>query len=222
MQTITSLPRTALSICVYVWRCWRSCVLKASRRAGVGEQHPAHSRPRFLQGYNIGRPGRIKLSRACSLRCKVTAFLHCCVRSSWKRYFPRACSEALHGSAVTGVTFLLPGGDSLDSAARLVWGLWCLLKGALCLIAPEHCIMAVLPLFSLNADWLAPQFTGSAQLKSAMNPRFFLCGTFSAFVDNGVSIFFMWRLRHRHIFDCVLVQTVGWSPAQWWHRLYEL
>lgn len=121
--------------CVCVWWRWRIYVYKASRRAGVGEQYPAGSWLPFLHSYNIGRQGRIKLSRACSLCCKVAAFLHCYMCSSWKRYFPRACSEALHGWAVTGVTFLLPGGDSLDSAALLVWGLWCFLKGALCLIA---------------------------------------------------------------------------------------
>lgn len=195
MQTITSQLITTLSICVYVGWCWRSCVLKASRRAGVGEQPPAHSRLRFLRSYNIGRPGRIKLSRACSLRCKVTAFLHCYTCSSWKRYFPRACSEALHGSAVTGVTFLLPGGDSLDSAAQLVWGLWCLLKGALCLIALRTLHHGCFASF-LTERWL----TGTSvywlsSLKICYVSKIFLCGTFSTFVDNGVSFCHVHNVR---------------------------
>lgn len=81
---------TTLSICVYVRWCWRSYVLKASRRAGVGEQPPAHTRLLFLRSSNIGRPGRIKLSRACSLRCKVTAFLHCYTHFVMKKVFSQS------------------------------------------------------------------------------------------------------------------------------------
>lgn len=100
-------------------------------------------------------------------------------------------------------------------------GLWCLLKGALCLIAPEHCIMAVLPLFSLNADWLAPQFTGSAQLKSARNPRFFYVEPF-LLLWIMVSVFFSCGGCGTAHFWLCLSRTTGWSSDWWWCRLYKL
>lgn len=128
----------------------------------------------------------------------------CAHHEKW--YFPRACSEAVHGSAVTGVTFLLPGGDSLDSAALLVWGLWCFLKGVLCLIALHtlhHGCFA-----SFLTDWLAPQFTGLPLSWSLLWNQDFLCGTFPTIVDNNSLFCSFGGYGTAHIFDCVIAYTV--------------
>lgn len=151
-------------------------VCKACRRAGLGEHYPAGSGLRFLHRYNIGREGHIKLSRAYSPCCKVTAFLHCCTLSSWKWYFLIERSEALHGWAVKAMTFLLPGGDFWIQLLC-----WCKGCGALkkkrkrkacyALLPFNHCIIAALPLLWLNRDWLAPHLSGLSWSKSATNQK---------------------------------------------------
>lgn len=52
--------------------------------------------------------------------CKVAVCVFALLLVVAMSIYPKARSEALHGSAVTGVTFLLPGGDSPDSAALLL------------------------------------------------------------------------------------------------------
>ncbi len=178
------------------WGSWAvSCRLQAPL--------PPHS-------YNIGREGHIKLSRARSPCCKVTAFLHCYMCSSWKRYFPKACSEALHGSAVTGVTFLLPGGDSLDSAAQLVWGLWCFLKGALCLIALHTLHHGCFASF-LTERWL----TGTSVYWLSSVKIYYESKIF--YVEPSlllrIIILYCFHLEATvlHIFDCSIAQIVTYS-----------
>lgn len=121
----TPHPTTAVCTCTCV-HSGSVCVWQASGRAGLGVQDPAVFGLRRC--YTIGREGHIKLSPVGSPHCEVTACLHCCVLSSWKWYLLIEGSAALHGWAVEAVTFLLPGGDFLDSAAPLVWGLWCFFK----------------------------------------------------------------------------------------------
>lgn len=140
----------------------------------VGGQYPADPRLHFLHSYNIGRQGHIKLSRVCSACYMVTASLHTC--SSWNRgYVTRACSETVQGSAVTDVTFLSLGGDSLDSAKLLVWGLW-----LWCLLPYFPSLIASWDLFCLFSHWLTGTlvYWFGVQLKSSAE-LFFLCGTFS-------------------------------------------
>lgn len=75
--------------------------------------------------------------------------------SSWKRYFPKACSEALHGSAVTGVTFFVAGqgfsGFSCSAGVRAV----VLFKRCLMPYCPPHIASWLFCLFShwTLTDW---------------------------------------------------------------------
>lgn len=76
---------------------------------GLGQEYPSGSGLHFLHCKVVGREGQTKALE--HVLPAVRSYVNC---------LPRAGSEVLHGSAVTGMTFVLPGVDSLDSAAVLV------------------------------------------------------------------------------------------------------
>lgn len=136
------------TICVCAWWCWGSEEHSGRWAVSCRPQAPL---PPQLQYRQTGSYQAVTHVLGLLYGHCIPALLHVLIMKKGLCYQ----SMFWNCSAVAGVTFLSLGGDSLDSATLLVWGLWlwCLLP----YFPPLHHEICFA---SLLTEWLAPQFTG--------------------------------------------------------------